>query len=162
MPATPSLFFHGPLLRADVLGQVRVDQLSNPIPNEAAVLAEIKGWVDALGVNRALGEAALEQRFNQAVFCSALSYTMYPQPGGATATIWAKPPASETHLSGAPDAVLGSFGSTGSQFLAVVELKTIGTNLDAPQARVPPLTPVQQAFEYAQGLAASGGWSFRT
>jgi len=152
MAAPLSLFFHGPLLRPDVVAHMRVDQLANPIPDEAAVLAEVRSWIGALGANKALGEAALEQRFNSSILGKVLGYTLFPQEAGTIATAWPKPPARATHLAGPPDVALGEFDSSSNRFLAVVELKTPGTNLDAPQARVPPLTPIQQAFEYAQAL----------
>ena len=64
----------------------------------------------------------------------------------------AKVPTAATGIPGEPDLALGNFSAGQNEFSAVVELKAPGVNLDAPQARIPPLTPVQQAFEYASAI----------
>lgn len=146
------MFSRGPLLRPEVLTQWRGDIRATALPNEALIKREVKGWADSLAANAHLGELVLEQRFNAAIFERALGYAMYPQPAGTIATSWAKVPTAATGIAGEPDLALGHFSSAGNEFSAVVELKAPGVNLDAPQARVPPLTPVQQAFDYAKAI----------
>ena len=152
MPTNLTLFTKTRLLRSEVLGQWREGIKATPVPNEAHLLGQLKNWVDSLAGNAHLGELVLEQRFNAAIFEQALGYVLYPQPTGTPATCWAKVPTAATGIPGEPDLALGNFTAGQHDFSAVVELKAPGANLDAPQARFPPITPVQQAFEYASAI----------
>lgn len=151
MVASLGLIPRGQLFEPDVLAGYRTDLKTTAIPGEAAVKAAMAGWVAGLAATKGATEAALEQAFNDTIFVRSLGYTLYPSAG---ATAWPKPNSTVTGIPGTPDVCLGEFSPASTEFLAVVELKTPGTNLDLPQARVPPLTPVQQAFEYAKGIAA--------
>ncbi len=123
------------------------------IPQEAARAEALREWVDALGaagkVNSRTKETSLEQLFNQKVLGETLGYSLYP---GAQASAWPKAPTAVTGIAGEPDVLLGSFvPGEEPRFLAALELKIPNTDLDAPQAgRTPPLSPVQQAFQYGE------------
>jgi SAM-dependent methyltransferase len=151
MVASLGLIPRGYLFEPSVLGGYRTDLKTTSIPSEATVQGAVDAWVTGLAAAKGATEAALEQTFNDSIFVRALGYTLYPSAG---ATAWPKPNSKETGITGTPDVGLGEFGSASKEFLAVVELKAPGTNLDRPQPRIPPLTPVQQAFEYAKGIAA--------
>lgn len=72
------------------------------------------------------------------------------------ATAYPKPPPSVTGIRKEPDLVLGEFPTRiqdGEHRIdAVLELKSPGTSLDAPQNRAQTLTPVQQAFDYGRTI----------
>ena len=97
-------------------------------------------------------ETALEQEFNRALFVSLFGYQLYPGVEGSW-TAWPKPPIAATGLEGEPDLVLGHFrNDEPPEVLAVVELKSPGTSFDSPQPSYRNRTPVEQAFDYADGL----------
>jgi hypothetical protein len=113
----------------------------------------LREWVEALAaagkVNTRAKETSLEQLFNQKVLGEVLGYSLYP---GSQASAWPKAPTSATGIAKEPDVMLGSFvPGEEPRFLGALELKTPNTDLDAPQVgRQPPLSPVQQAFEYGE------------
>ncbi len=120
------------------------------LPGEAVRANALQEWVSALATTDKGNETSLEQHFNQKVLVETLGYRLYP---GDKATAWPKTPTSATHISGEPDVALGAFQPDEEpRFLAVLELKKPGTDLDAPQARARALTPVQQAFEYGNQM----------
>ena len=68
-------------------------------------------------------------------------------------TAWPKPPTALTKVNGEPDIILGNFGDNQPlEVLAVVELKRPGTGFDLPQPSYRNRTPVEQAFDYANGF----------
>jgi hypothetical protein len=143
-----SLLSRGPLFDPQVSGQYVTEMRGRTIPQEAARAKALKKWVDALAGASMAKESELEQAFNQKVLCEVLGYELYP---GATASAWPKPPSNVTGIRGVPDVALGKLEpDTEPEFLAVLELKTPGTDLNEPQARERALTPVQQAFEYGE------------
>ena len=128
--------------------------LASYLGNRSAPLGHIattvEGWLkDLVGASSTQNEQNLEQAFNARVISQLLQYVSYPS---APATFWPKPSTEVTNLSGTPDGALGSFSKTSSSFIAVIEIKRPGTNLDKPQSRKDGLTPVQQAFSYARKL----------
>lgn len=148
-----SLLSRGPLFDRQVLAQYLSDMRGRGIPQEAARIKALREWVDALAaagkVNTKSKETSLEQLFNQKVLGEVLGYTLYP---GAKASAWPKTPSSVTGISGEPDVMLGEFlPGKEPRFVAALELKTPNADLDAPQlGRKPPLSPVEQAFEYGE------------
>lgn len=150
-----SLLSRGPLFEPQIHRQYVTEMRSRGIPQEAARAQALRDWVDALAaagkVNTKAKETSLEQLFNQKVLGEALGYSLYP---GAQGSAWPKAPTSATGIGKEPDVMLGNFlPGEEPQFLAALELKTPNTDLDAPQAgRTPPLSPVQQAFEYGERI----------
>jgi tRNA1(Val) A37 N6-methylase TrmN6 len=145
-----SLLSRGPLFDPQVKRQYLDDMRAAMLPGEASRAAALQEWVSALATAERGKETSLEQHFNQKVLVEALGYRLYPADN---ATAWPKTPTSATQISGEPDVALGAFQSNEEpRFGGVLELKTPGTNLDAPQARARALTPVQQAFEYGEQM----------
>ena len=86
-------------------------------------------------------------------FSSTSWDTTYIQDFRDVWTAWPKPPVSVTGLHGEPELILGKFGNQQAPItLAVVELKSPGTSLDAPQPSYRNRTPIEQAFDYAHSL----------
>ncbi len=138
----------GPLFERQVHAQYLTDMRGRAIPNEAARAQALQEWVTALAGAGRGKETSLEQHFNQKVLVETLGYELYPS---VKATAWPKTPTSATQIAGEPDVTLGSFQPEEEPgFAAILELKTPGTDLDAPQARARALSPVQQAFEYGE------------
>ncbi len=148
-----SLFGKRPLFEETVLNRRRAEWAHDPVPafdeSVSAIRGFLRGLLSAKGRRK---ETALEQEFNRSLFISLLGYRLYPGVGGSW-TAWPKPPVSVTSLDGEPDLILGHFGNDQLPvILAVVELKSPGTSLDAPQPSYRNRTPVEQAFDYAQLL----------
>jgi hypothetical protein len=150
-----SFLSRGLLFEPQAQNQYVTDMRATGVPQEAMRAKALREWVEALAaagrVNSKAKETSLEQLFNQKVLGEVLGYSLYP---GGQATAWPKAPTSATEISGEPDVLLGSFvPGEEPAFLASLELKTPGTDLDAPQAgRKPPLSPVQQAFAYGEQI----------
>ncbi|MDO8500761.1 MAG: N-6 DNA methylase [Gemmatimonadaceae bacterium] len=140
----------GLLFGTGVLSQYLDDHKATVIPDEERRLAQLSGWLSALGQTRAK-EASLEQRFLQDVFCGVLGYRLYPSHD-QVASLYPKPPSEVTHIQRTPDGMLGAFSSEEVLFSAALELKTPGTELDMPQARVSNETPIEQAFFYGESI----------
>ena len=153
MPGQLSLLSRGPLFAGDIHRKYLADMRARNVPQEAERTAALKEWVDALAatgkVDTKAKETALEQLFNQTVLGEVLGYSLYP---GAAGSAWPKAPTGATGISGEPDVMLGSFKhGEEPEFLAVLELKAPGIDLDAPQTgRTPPVSPVGQAFAYGK------------
>jgi N-6 DNA Methylase/TaqI-like C-terminal specificity domain len=148
-----SLFGKRPLFQEAVLNRRRAEWAHDPVPAFAEAVSAIRdflrGLLSAKGRQK---ETALEQEFNRSLFVNLLGYRLYPGVGGSW-TAWPKPPVSATGLEGEPDLILGHFGNDQlPAILGVVELKSPGTSLDAPQPSYRNRTPVEQAFDYAQLL----------
>lgn len=148
-----SMLARGPLFDPQARRQYLADMQAKGVPQEAERFRALREWVVALNSDALTGakqkETSLEQLFNQKVLGEVLGYSLYP---GATASAWPKAPTSVTGIGGEPDVLLGSFlAGEEPAALAVLELKTPNTDLDAPQVgRKPPVSPVQQAFEYGE------------
>jgi hypothetical protein len=148
-----SLFRKRPLFEDAVLSRRRTEWARDPIPafdeSVSAIRAFMASVTSARGRKK---ETALEQEFNRSLFVNLLGYQLYPGVDGNWSA-WPKPPVSVTGLEGEPDLILGHFASTRTpSILVVVELKSPGTSLDAPQPSYRNRSPVEQAFEYAQKL----------
>jgi tRNA1(Val) A37 N6-methylase TrmN6 len=110
----------------------------------------LKEWLSALSKTAVTKETTLEQRFNQLIFEDLLGYKLQPSED---ASAWPKPSTIVTGIPTEPDLILGEFGKgKDRRIAAVVELKKPGTDLDAPQARTPPKSPVEQAFDCGLGI----------
>jgi hypothetical protein len=145
-----SLLSRGPLFEQQVLQQYLTELRSRGIPGETQRAKILRGWLDDLNSSAGTKETALEQGFNQRVLGDVLGYRLWPD-GGASA--WPKTPTKITAIGGEPDVMLGHFAEGAPpEFLAVLELKGPGTNLDKPQARANGVTPVEQAFAYGQEI----------
>lgn len=118
------------------------------LAKEAELAKRLRAWMKSLAATTAT-ETALEGKFVSEVFCGVLGFTTYPTPSGVSATIFAKPGTAFTGLSkGVPDAALGEFAGDEVRISAVVELKSPGTDLDAPQPTHGAETPIEQGFRY--------------
>lgn len=150
-----SLFGKRPLFEKTTLARRRSEWAHEPVPAFDQSVSAIRQFL--LSVGSAKGrrkETALEQEFNRSLFVNLLGYQLYPGVDGVW-TAWPKPPVSATGLDGEPDLILGHFGVDRTPaILAVVELKSPGTLLDAPQSAYRNRSPVEQAFDYARPLAA--------
>ncbi len=135
-----------------VLRRYLDDHRVTAIPGLDATGAIIRDWIKAVRGTSVSKETSLEQKFGHDILGGALGYRLWPPSPGATATAWPKPPSSETEISGEPDFALGAFDSDQRAFAAILELKSPGTDLDAPQSRSDHRTPVEQAFHYAHQL----------
>lgn len=143
-----SLLSRGPLFDRQVHDRYVTEMRGKGVPQEVARAKALGEWVAALAGAATAKESELEQAFNQKVLCDVLGYELYPAP---TASAWPKAPSNVTGIRGVPDVALGRFvPDVEPEFLGIVELKTPGAGLDAPQARARALTPVQQAFEYGE------------
>lgn len=143
------LFGARPLFSPKVLKQYQDERKSLPVPEEEARMARLRDWFSGLHDNAAhLDEPSLEQKFNSLFLCEMLGYVLFPD---RDCSAWPKPPSKVTKLSKKPDVILGSFRDEPA-IHAVLELKKPGVDLDAPQARENPLSPVEQAFEYGEGI----------
>jgi hypothetical protein len=146
----PSHLSRGPLFDSQVQAQYLADMRARKIPAEAERAKSLQEWIDDLASTEKGKETSLEQHFNQKVLVETLGYSLYPAP---SATVWPKTPTSATQISGEPDVSLGLFkAGEEPQFAGVLELKAPGVDLDAPQARVRAITPVQQAFNYGERI----------
>jgi len=140
----------GPLFDPRVLEQYLQELRGQPIPQETQRVEAVADWIRDLRAGTATKETSLEQVFNHQILANALGYEIVPSENPSA---WAKPTTKVTGLHGEPDVVLGSYlNGHEPRFTAVLELKSPGTNLDAPQSRVDPKTPVQQAFEYGERI----------
>jgi Eco57I restriction-modification methylase/TaqI-like C-terminal specificity domain len=149
-PLQSSLLSRGPLFEPQVLDQYLVELRSTGIPREAEKARLLRNWLTDLDASRGTKETALEQAFNQRVLGEVLGYRLWPD-GNASA--WPKTPTKVTAIGGEPDVMLGRFeDGEPPEFLAVLELKGPKIDLDKPQARASGLTPVEQAFDYGQGI----------
>jgi hypothetical protein len=120
------------------------------LPGEGDRARALQDWVAALAGTGKAKETSLEQHFNQKVLVETLGYRLYPAD---KATAWPKTPTSATQITGEPDVALGAFEAKEEpRFSAILELKTPGTDLDAPQSRARAVTPVQQAFGYGEQI----------
>ena len=105
---------------------------ATPIPRERELACLIREWLDSLAGTTAT-ETALEPKFISQIMCHVLGYTPYPAPAGVKATIYSKPSSKITGIKRTPDAALGEFADSDVHFVAAVELKSPGTDLDLPQ-----------------------------
>jgi hypothetical protein len=105
----------------------------------------------ASGVLRALVETRIEQSFNEQLFAEVFEYTTLFRSGGGEYHILPKNLAPGGRFD---DFSVGFFAGAGSdQVVARAELKSPGTDLDAPQlGNYGGISPVQQAFR-ARGAA---------
>lgn len=143
------LFGTRPLFSPRALKQYLDERKAIPVPDEEARMARLRDWLDALQEKvKHLDESGLEQKFNSLVLCEVLGYVLFPDKG---CSAWPKPLSKVTKLGKKPDVILGSFGEE-TVIHAVLELKKPGVDLDAPQPRENPLSPVEQAFEYGEGI----------
>jgi N-6 DNA Methylase/TaqI-like C-terminal specificity domain len=140
----------GLLFEDGALKQYLDERSTEPIPDIDAKAATIANWLTSLSFTDAT-ESTLEAKFLHEIMHGVLGYSIYP-PSSGSATLFAKPPAKLTHISRTPDAALGSFSESEVRFLAAVELKTPGTDLDAPQSGYDNETPVEQGFYYGQRI----------
>jgi hypothetical protein len=145
-----SLLSRGPLLDPRVLEAYMTDARGTAIPQEAQRVRAINDWLQAVKEGGATKETTLEQAFNHKILVETLGYELFPS---AKASAWPKPGSGVTGISGEPDVALGWFHALNEPLItAVLELKSPGTALDAPQARTDPKTPVEQAFEYGERI----------
>lgn len=145
-----SLLSRGPLFERQVLAQYLTDLRSRGIPQEAQRAHALREWLTSLKQSRGTKETALEQAFNHIVLGDVLGYRLWPD---SQASAWPKTPTAVTGIGGEPDVLLGRFvDGEPPEFVAVLELKGPGVNLDNPQARASGVTPVEQAFKYGQGV----------
>jgi hypothetical protein len=150
-----SFLSRGPLFEVQVHRQYVTEMRGRGVPQEAARVAALREWIEALAaagrVSSKAKETSLEQLFNQKVLGEVLGYSLYP---GAQGSAWPKASTSVIGIGKEPDVMLGRFvPGEEPEFLAVLELKRPGTDLDAPQVgRKPPLSSVQQAFGYGERI----------
>jgi len=154
LPASQQFSLFGPasgkglLFSAGALAQYLDDAKTTSIPELGRKAQLLRDWIFSLEDTQAT-EASLEARFLQDVFVGVLGYTLYPA-GSSLASLYSKPPKAVTRIKRVPDALLGSFGENKQQITVAVELKTPGTDLDAPQAREGSETPVEQGLYYGR------------
>lgn len=132
-----------------MLDQYLAGESVAPIPKLAERMKACAEWITNLSkmgkLNKAQ-ESQLEGPFAQ-LLSEALGYMLVPSK---SATLWPKPPTTYTGVAGTPDLALGVFTDLDApEFVAVLELKGPGTDLDKPQSsRADQLSPVGQAFDY--------------
>lgn len=134
-----------------MLNRYLSDSAHDPIPDETKGLDHCRTWANNLdGLGADAQESELEGAFVN-LLTSALGYRLFPD---RNCTLWPKPPSRATHLPGTPDLVLGDFKDPAEpRFIAAVELKSPGTDLDKPQhSRPDKKSPVEQGFLYGQRL----------
>lgn len=141
----------GHLFRAEVLKRYLHEHSTTPIVSIDENAKRIASWLGSLSVTTA-GESSLETAFTNDILCGVLGYSIYPPQPGDIASLYQKPSSQVTRIPRTPDAMLGEFHENGLQFTAAVELKTPGTDLDAPQPRVNSETPVEQGFYYGRRI----------
>jgi type I restriction-modification system DNA methylase subunit len=142
----------GLLFNRSILDRYLNDHALTHIPNRARRVEALRNWISNLPNSPSEAqESQLEALFATDVLGAICDYTIWPNPGSSA---WIKPPTSVTRLSGTPDVVFGSFAEGSEyEFRAVLELKSPGCNLDAPQPSHPQrATPVEQAFGYGRHL----------
>lgn len=141
----------GYLFGKDALESYLDQHKSTPIKRKDDAAREVYEWVQSVAATSAT-EQSLEHTFLSRIVCGILGYTAYPAPGGETATLYAKPTSRVTNISTPPDAVLGMFGEADQRILAVLELKSPGTDLDLPQSGYEYKSPVAQGFHYGTSI----------
>lgn len=115
----------------------------------------IQKWVDYLNGKKKIKEQSLDAEFSHDLFVELLDYTEPPKSPHS----YIRQRKNEAN-SGKPDATLGYFSMSGEDEVhAVFELKTVGVNLDKIQrGRKPEISPVQQAFDYANAHSERCRW----
>lgn len=115
----------------------------------------IQKWVDYLNGKKKIKEQSLDAEFSHDLFVELLGYTEPPKSPHS----YIRQRKNEAN-SGKPDATLGYFSMSGEDEVhAVFELKTVGVNLDKIQrGRKPEISPVQQAFDYANAHSERCRW----
>lgn len=142
----------GKLFGIAALASYLAEQATTPIRDFERRVSTLSDWLTSLKATNAT-EATLEARFISDVLCGVLGYVTYPAASSdAAASLYCKPSTRLTGIRGTPDAMLGRFSESETSFLAAVELKSPGTDLDLPQAGHGNLTPVEQAFEYGERI----------
>lgn len=140
----------GYLFRADLLKRYINEHGPTRIPGYAEGAQAIKDWLVALS-NTQASESSLEAMFITNIMCRVLGYVAHPNAG---ATLYHKPPTRLTGIKGTPDGGLGQFSADQTAFTAVLELKSPGTNFDAPQSSHGNRTTVEQAMDYGTQILA--------
>lgn len=125
-----------------------VGDVAEALRKWARVLAGTPG--SGRGQRRTLNESNLEQSFNSAILCGVFGFTL-PGTGEGGYTLLPK----KSSVSGIPDAVFGFGAGEHIEIVGTVELKTPGTNLDAPQSRESKETPVEQAFRASRSIQSA-------
>lgn len=141
----------GHLFGKELLDRYVDSHKTTAIPRAEEHVKTIAGWLTSLSTTKAT-ETTLEGPFISDIFCGVLGYRLYPGGPGETSSIYQKPSSQITRIGRQPDAMLGQFDVAESRFTAVLELKTPGTNLDAPQPRTNNETPVEQGFYYGRRI----------
>ncbi|HUY89205.1 MAG TPA: N-6 DNA methylase [Pirellulales bacterium] len=141
----------GHLFGKGVLNKHLEQHRTTPIPNELEIAATLREWLASLDATTAT-ESSLESKFISRVMCYALGYEAYPAPADKIATLYPKPSSRITGIKRQPDAVLGEFQESEAKFIASLELKSPGTDLDLPQASYNYETPVEQSFYYGKNI----------
>ena len=141
----------GHLFGAGLLKRYTDSHKTTAIPFIDENARKLATWLDSVSSTPAT-ESTLEGRFVNDVFCGVLGYVLYPTAPGTSSSIYPKPSAQVTRIGRTPDALLGEFSGDVSRFTAVLELKTPGTDLDAPQPRKNNETPVEQGFYYGKRI----------
>src|ERR1017187_7000217 len=120
------------------------------IPDLDSIVSNLNEWKTALQKSDVRKETTIEQRFNSIIFEKVLGFRLHPS---VHASAWPKPSSYVTGIREEPDIILGAFPHVGAHRInAVVELKRPGIDLDAPQPRQDPRSPVEQAFKYGQEI----------
>jgi len=99
------------------------------------------------GTIPSLTESRVEQSFEEQLFAEVFGYRTLLRDGYGQYHLRVK-----SYCNGLfDDFSLGFYGPAGDHSVVTAELKSPGCDLDAPQNRTPPLTPVQQAHGTAAG-----------
>lgn len=138
----------GHLFAEGALDRYLSEHKTTPITGIDEHVRLVRRWLDALAGTDAT-EVSLELQFVNDILCGVLGYRAYPGP---SASLYVKPPTRITGIKGTPDVMLGEFAGQEHHFGAVLELKSPGAKLDAPQPGYGNITPVDQAFEYGRRI----------
>ena len=139
-----------PLFDANVLERAVKEHIRKSKEPEQRLKDIVEHWFEQIknGYLSSYTETQVEQAFIGAIFVDVLGY----QPIGRANTHHIVPKRTGATGRDIPDFVLGTFtpGTRTERWRAVGEIKTLRTNLDAPQtSRYNQESPIDQAFRYA-------------
>ena len=138
----------GYLFGSDLLRRYTASHRDTVIPDIAENAKKIAEWLGSLASTRAT-EISLESKFINDIVCGVLGYILYP---ATPSSIYHKPSSLFTKIGRTPDAMLGEFTEDELRFTAALELKSPGTDFDAPQPRKNNETPIEQGFFYGRRI----------
>lgn len=154
MPISPNALFHRPSLQKAVERHLDLSKIAD-LPQKRAILAQWRSAIASAALQQS-GEVALHGDFLIDIFARVLGYTrQIESPAEWQLAHEQKTLTDATKADGA----LGFFTKEAQDIRAVIELKSVSTDLDAKQHhKHDKSSPVEQAFAYAHKSGEQCQW----